>query len=114
MHLRPIQEGDIQAVLALINADRLEGQPLCDAVMLSNACKGQASIDAGWWNKLVAIQTWVAVDTRDESIIGASSLVFPEKSLGQTLQRVGVAGPLFAASSWPPDHPLRKTRHRRG
>jgi hypothetical protein len=51
--LRPYApERDEQAALALINADRITGQPLCTAAMLREAIGGRSRIDAGWWLEL--------------------------------------------------------------
>jgi ribosomal protein S18 acetylase RimI-like enzyme len=51
--LRPYSpERDEQAAVALINADRITGQPLCTAAMLREATAGRSRIDSGWWLEL--------------------------------------------------------------
>ncbi|NRP74651.1 Mycothiol acetyltransferase [Ensifer psoraleae] len=40
------------AVLELINADRLIGQPYCDLSMLRLAQSGRSEVDSGWWMEL--------------------------------------------------------------
>ena len=39
-------------VPALVNADRLPGQPFCTRDMLREAEKGHSKGDEGWWHKL--------------------------------------------------------------
>src|SRR5690242_8880732 len=51
--LRPFVHGlDDDAVLHLIDADRLPGQPQATPDMLAEAVAGRSPIDAGWWAEL--------------------------------------------------------------
>jgi ribosomal protein S18 acetylase RimI-like enzyme len=59
--VRPYQSADAAAVLELINADRLPGQPACSMRMLSDALAGRSMIDAAWWKELRAPATDVLV-----------------------------------------------------
>jgi GNAT superfamily N-acetyltransferase len=43
---------DRDAVLGLINADRLIGQPACTIAMLEQAVAGRSPVDAAWWAEL--------------------------------------------------------------
>ncbi|GDY33991.1 hypothetical protein GTS_56240 [Gandjariella thermophila] len=43
---------DAAAVLDVINADRLPGQPMCTEAMLSEAVAGRSPVDSGWWAEL--------------------------------------------------------------
>ncbi|MET9607097.1 GNAT family N-acetyltransferase [Streptomyces sp. NPDC006512] len=49
------------AVLNVINSERIPGQPVTSAEMLSNALEGRSTVDAGWWADLAPPSTWVAV-----------------------------------------------------
>lgn len=52
LSVRPYAAEDERAVLALINADRLPGQPETTAVMLAEALAGRSPVDGGWWAEL--------------------------------------------------------------
>ena len=59
------------AVLALIHADHLPGQPICTIQDVQNALAGHATIDRGWWEALKSIRT-IVVTTKEE-IVGVAS-----------------------------------------
>ncbi|MER8848538.1 MULTISPECIES: GNAT family N-acetyltransferase [Mesorhizobium] len=59
MTIRPINPRDHAAVLELINADRLEGQPECSLEMLRSALRGQSSVDDACWCELSDLRTIV-------------------------------------------------------
>lgn len=64
---------DSEAVLALVNADRLPGQPTATPVMLAEAVAGRSPVDAGWW---AGLDHPVAVDVlqdRSGSVVGVVS-----------------------------------------
>ena len=71
MNIREIHQQDILAVVELIRADSLPGQPLCTIEDVQNALAGRAEIDRGWWEALTSIQTLVA--TLGNEIVGAVS-----------------------------------------
>ncbi|MDQ1014322.1 GNAT family N-acetyltransferase [Streptomyces afghaniensis] len=52
LSVRPYQPGDEPAVLDLVGADRLPGQPLTTREMLAEALAGRSPIDGGWWAEL--------------------------------------------------------------
>ncbi|MGD9485431.1 GNAT family N-acetyltransferase [Streptomyces sp. TRM70308] len=51
-----------EAVLGLIAADRLLGQPVSTAGLLADALAGRSTVDAGWWAELDSSVTDVAHD----------------------------------------------------
>lgn len=71
MNIREMSQQDIHAVVELIRADTLSGQPPCTAEDVQNALIGRAEIDRGWWEALVSIRTIVA--TLDNEIVGVAS-----------------------------------------
>ncbi|MGW1170732.1 hypothetical protein [Streptomyces sp. NPDC002550] len=60
--VRPYAPTDQTAVLDLINADRLPGQPVTTPAMLTEALAGRSGVDAGWWVELDLPTTSVATD----------------------------------------------------
>ena len=54
---RPYMAADEVAVLRLINADRLPGQPSTSSAMLGEALAGRSPVDVGWWAELDAPRT---------------------------------------------------------
>ncbi|MEU3461894.1 GNAT family N-acetyltransferase [Streptomyces sp. NPDC006733] len=60
--LRPYTPADQTAVLRLIDADRLAGQPPATPAMLTQALNGHSPVDAQWWAALEEPATEVAVD----------------------------------------------------
>lgn len=50
--VRRYQAGDEAAVLALVNADRITGQPETTPPMLAEALAGRSPVDSGWWDEL--------------------------------------------------------------
>lgn len=58
--LRPYAPADAGAVLSLVNADRLPGQPVATPEMLHEALAGRSPVDGGWWAELDPPATHVA------------------------------------------------------
>ncbi|WP_432110153.1 GNAT family N-acetyltransferase [Streptomyces sp. AA1529] len=52
LSVRPYAATDEAAVLDLVGADRLPGQPLATATMLAEALAGRSPVDGGWWAEL--------------------------------------------------------------
>ncbi|MGA5703911.1 GNAT family N-acetyltransferase [Peterkaempfera bronchialis] len=50
--VRPCTAEDHGAVLALVDADRLPGQPVCTAEMLHAALSRTAVLETGWWSEI--------------------------------------------------------------
>jgi GNAT superfamily N-acetyltransferase len=51
---------DVAAVLELINADQLPGQPTCQRDALDMALRGESPVDMNWWRELASVQAVVA------------------------------------------------------
>jgi GNAT superfamily N-acetyltransferase len=62
---------ELSAVLDLINADVLPGQPACTRRALDMALRGESSVDARWWKELASAQ--VVVARRGDAVVGAAS-----------------------------------------
>ncbi|MGH3629820.1 MAG: GNAT family N-acetyltransferase, partial [Sciscionella sp.] len=54
---RPYATDDAEAVLALIGADRVPGQPAVTHGILDDAVAGRAPIDGAWWAELTGLST---------------------------------------------------------
>ncbi|OEJ21162.1 hypothetical protein AR457_41405 [Streptomyces agglomeratus] len=72
MNLRPYSPADAPAVLRLVEADRIPGQPRTTPAMLSEALEGRSLVDAGWWAELNKPVTQVAVN-RAGAVVGVVS-----------------------------------------
>jgi ribosomal protein S18 acetylase RimI-like enzyme len=70
--IRQLGFGDDGAVLRLVNADRLPGQPLASQDMLAQALAGRSVIGGDWWAELADVTTEVAV-TSDDRVLGVMS-----------------------------------------
>lgn len=70
--MRPVEARDEQAVLTLVNADQVPGQPLVTSAMLAEALAGRSGVDSGWWAELADLTTEVAT-TRAGEIVGVVS-----------------------------------------
>ncbi|OIV36511.1 hypothetical protein BIV57_15920 [Mangrovactinospora gilvigrisea] len=75
--MRPLARSDRDAVLNLINADRLPGQPRATAADLTDALKGRSRHDAEWWKALDAPVTVVAVE--GGAVVGVVSFAVRRK-----------------------------------
>lgn len=60
--LRAFRTEDAAAVLDVVNADRVPGQPLCTEVMLGEAVAGRSPVDSGWWAELDQVSVDVLCD----------------------------------------------------
>ncbi|MEU9946436.1 GNAT family N-acetyltransferase, partial [Streptomyces lavendulae] len=72
LSVRSYQDGDEAAVLDLVTADRLPGQPPTTAAMLAEALAGRSPVDGGWWAELQAPVTEVICD-ETSTVLGAVS-----------------------------------------
>ncbi|OII59999.1 GNAT family N-acetyltransferase [Streptomyces sp. CC53] len=72
MSVRPYQDGDEAAVLDLVAADRLAGQPLTTPAMLAEALAGRSPVDGGWWAELAVPVTEVICNAAG-TVLGAVS-----------------------------------------
>jgi GNAT superfamily N-acetyltransferase len=62
---------DLQAVIELVNADLLPGQPTCGGHALEMALSGESPVDSSWWHELTNVQAVVA--RRGGAVVGAAS-----------------------------------------
>jgi ribosomal protein S18 acetylase RimI-like enzyme len=62
---------DLAAIVDLVNADLLPGQPACSRGALDMAMRGESPVDSGWWNALSGVQ--VVVARRGGVLLGAAS-----------------------------------------
>ncbi|MGP4001577.1 GNAT family N-acetyltransferase [Streptomyces sp. 8N706] len=85
LSLRPYTPADQSAVLRLIAADRLPGQPEATPAMLTEALEGRSPVDAQWWAELERPATRVAVDERGTVAGVISYAVRPKDDTGQLL-----------------------------
>ncbi|MGH3831050.1 MAG: GNAT family N-acetyltransferase [Pseudonocardiaceae bacterium] len=69
---RPYAVTDEVAVLGLVNADRLPGQPETTPAMLGVALAGRSPVDGGWWAELAVPRTDV-VTAPDSQVVGVVS-----------------------------------------
>ncbi|MEU6230808.1 GNAT family N-acetyltransferase [Streptomyces sp. NPDC047042] len=72
LSVRPYAAEDEPAVLALVNADRLPGQPEANVDMLAEALAGRSPVDGGWWAELDPPATDVVHDGAGE-VLGVVS-----------------------------------------
>ncbi|WP_432950073.1 GNAT family N-acetyltransferase [Kribbella sp. CA-253562] len=70
MPLRPYRRTDEHAVLALIEADRLTGQPRTTPAMLAEALSGRSPVDSSFWTELDPPVTEVLVE---DGVLGVIS-----------------------------------------
>ncbi|WP_431894367.1 DUF5994 family protein [Nonomuraea sp. bgisy101] len=70
--LRPYRPSDQAAVLALVEADHLPGQPICSPEVLDEAIEGTCRRDPGPWALFHTPRTEVMVD-EDDQVLGAVS-----------------------------------------
>lgn len=80
--VRRYESEDEGAVLRLVNADRLPGQPEVTADMLAEAMAGRSAVDSGWWAKLRLPCTDVAVDGAGRVVGVVSCAVSREDGTG--------------------------------
>jgi len=62
---------DLAAVIDLVNADLLPGQPTCGRHALDMAMRGESAVDATWWRELSNVR--VVVARRGGAVVGAAS-----------------------------------------
>jgi ribosomal protein S18 acetylase RimI-like enzyme len=85
LSVRPYVAGDERAVLDLVNADRLPGQPQATPAMLAEALAGRSPVDGGWWAELEAPVTEVLCDHGGQVLGVVSYAARPEDGAGLIL-----------------------------
>jgi ribosomal protein S18 acetylase RimI-like enzyme len=79
-----VADHDRDAVLALVNADRMQGQPECTSEMLDQALAGRSPVDSGWWEELADLRVEV-VESAGGVVGVVSYAVRPRDSCGIVL-----------------------------
>ena len=95
---RRYEAGDEATVLALVNADRITGQPETTTAMLAEALAGRSPIDAGWWAELDSPVTDVVHDAAGTVLGVVSYAVRPSDGMGFILWLHGGEDPVVVAS----------------
>ena len=85
LSVRPYAAEDEPAVLALVNADRLPGQPKANVDMLAEALAGRSPVDGGWWAELDPPVTDVVHDGVGEVLGVVSYATRPSDGAGLIL-----------------------------
>jgi len=62
---------ELAAVVDLVNADLLPGQPPCGRHALDMALRGESHVDSNWWKELASVQSVVA--RQGAVVVGAAS-----------------------------------------
>jgi GNAT superfamily N-acetyltransferase len=70
---RPLGPDDVEAVCALVDRDRLPGQPACSVERVQTTLAGRSSTDPWWWQELATMRT-IGVEGPDGSLLGAGAL----------------------------------------
>ncbi|HZQ77866.1 MAG TPA: GNAT family N-acetyltransferase [Acidimicrobiia bacterium] len=73
MKARPLGPDDVEGLCALVDRDRLPGQPACTPVRVRTALAGRSTTDPWWWRELATMRT-VGVEGPDGSLVGAGAL----------------------------------------
>jgi len=70
---RPLGPDDAGALCALVDGDRLPGQPECTPERIRTALAGRSSTDPWWWRELATMRT-VGVEGPDGALVGAGAV----------------------------------------
>ncbi|MGQ0776206.1 MAG: GNAT family N-acetyltransferase [Pseudonocardiales bacterium] len=98
LSVRPYETGDQEAVLALVNADLITGQPVPTALMLADALAGRSMVDAGWWAELDRPTTDVVHDPLGRVLGVISYAARPSDGVGFILWLHGREEPAVLAT----------------
>lgn len=73
MNLRPFAAGDVERLCALVDADRLPGQPDCTAERVAAVLAGRSRPDAWWWRQLATMRV-AAAESDTGELVGAGAI----------------------------------------
>ena len=73
MNARPLGPDDVEAICALVDRDRLPGQPACTPERVRTALAGRSTTDPWWWRELATMRT-IGVEGPDGTLVGAGAL----------------------------------------
>ena len=100
MNTRPLGPDDVDAVCALVDLDRLPGQPACTAERVRTALAGRSTTDPWWWGELATMRT-IGVEA-DGSLVAAGALGRRRNGDRYLLWLHGAEDPrLVEAALWP-------------
>jgi ribosomal protein S18 acetylase RimI-like enzyme len=96
---RPYSPADVGAVLDVVNADRLPGQPRVTAGMLGEALAGRSPVDSGWWADLADLRTDVLTGPTGAAVGVVAYAVRPRDDAGVILWLHGREDPTVVAAA---------------
>jgi ribosomal protein S18 acetylase RimI-like enzyme len=70
---RPLGPDDVGPLCALVDRDRLPGQPACTPERVATALAGRSTTDPWWWRELATMRT-VGVEDAGGALVGAGAL----------------------------------------
>jgi len=70
---RPLGPDDVEGLCALVDRDRLPGQPACTPDRVRTALAGRSTTDPWWWRELATMRT-VGVEGPGGALVGAGAL----------------------------------------
>jgi ribosomal protein S18 acetylase RimI-like enzyme len=70
---RPLGPDDVEALCALVDRDRLPGQPACTPERVATAVAGRSTTDPWWWRELATMRT-IGVTDAGGQLVGAGAL----------------------------------------
>jgi len=73
VNVRPLGLGDVELLCALVDADRLPGQPACTPEMVRAVLAGRCTVDAWWWSQLATMRM-VAAEDGSGRLVGAGAV----------------------------------------
>jgi ribosomal protein S18 acetylase RimI-like enzyme len=73
VNIRPFGPDDVEPLCALVDADRLPGQPACTTEMVRAVMAGRSTVDAWWWSQLATMRVVVAEDGSGR-LVGAGAM----------------------------------------
>ena len=73
MNSRPLGPDDVGAICALVDRDRLPGQPACTPERVRTVLAGRSTTDPWWWRELATMRT-IGLEGPDGSLVGAGAL----------------------------------------
>jgi ribosomal protein S18 acetylase RimI-like enzyme len=73
LNARPLGPDDVEAICALVDHDRLPGQPACTPERVRTALAGRSTTDPWWWRELATMRT-IGLEGPDGTLVGAGAL----------------------------------------
>jgi ribosomal protein S18 acetylase RimI-like enzyme len=71
--MRSLGPDDVEALRALVDADRLPGQPACTPDMVWSTLTGRSNAAAWWWRQLATMKA-LAAETASGELVGAGAV----------------------------------------